>query len=181
MRIYLTRVALIFGLLGGFFNFLYGLAIYSLDPDKLLMARFSDFWIPVVVILFALFYIRKTRRMGLVFWEGLIVAFLVNTVLALASATFTWLYATLDANWLAAYIESSLQFIERAKPVTLVRLGQEEYTKQIEAARHTTLFSLWVDEVIKKIFYGLIICPVTAIIMKKTPPAGFRQEDYKTD
>lgn len=178
MRIYLTRVALIFGFIGGLFNFVYGLAIYGLDPDRLLMARSSDFWIPIACIFFALFYIRKTRRIGLVFWEGLIVAFILNGVLALTSATFTWLYATIDPNWLAAYIESSLQFIDKAKAITLERLGPEEYDKQVKAAHRTTLFTLWTDELIKKTFLGLLICPITAIIMRKKPPVGFRQEEY---
>lgn len=168
MKLQLAKVAFIFGVAGGILCALFALTIYWTDPAKLLAARSSDFWISAVCIGFGLFYIRRNRQNGeLLFSEGIMVASMLNLILSIVSASITWLYIQLDADWLNAYIHQSIVYVEMYKNFTLEKYGESGYQQQIQDAKHITAGSIWLDEFLRKLFVSFILCPVMALILRK--------------
>lgn len=168
MRLQLAKVAFIFGVAGGILCALFALTIYWTDTAKLLVARSSDFWISAVCIGFGLFYIRHNRQNGeLLFSEGIMVASMLNLILSVVSASITWLYIQIDAEWLNAYIHQSIAYVEMYKDFTLEKYGEQGYQQQVKDVNSITAGSVWLDEFLRKLFVSFILCPVMALVLRK--------------
>jgi Protein of unknown function (DUF4199) len=165
----LFRVFLPAGLLGGlacgaFQGILYLAGLNPLGED-----RYLDFWIAPLTIVFAFWWVKNQRPGGeFRLSEGVMGGGFLNFILALTSAACLWLFiAVLDRGLLPQYV-ALMQAKLRALPTEGMKVPERQMlAAQIKGLPSTTAGGIFIDEFLKKVFWGMVSVPIISIAMRR--------------
>ena len=149
------------------------LILYYAGRNPLLIPAFLDFRILLFPI-FLVFSIRDFKenhnKGALHFWQGFSIGLMVILTIALIMSVFIMVFGTwVEADFVAVFIQSSIEQIESAREKITTAIGEEELTKVLELLPSTTLFDLAFDYFLKSLPYGLFLTIIISLILRKKP------------
>ena len=133
------------------------------------VVRFFDFWIPALVAVFVLIYIRSFRPAGqpFHFWEGLMLGNCMFWFGGLFSGIFIWMISVYDIRPFEHFISSSIEYLalDQANADEKFKLKNlPEVLAEMKALKPS--FMIW-DEAKKKIMYSFVLVPLISMIIRR--------------
>ncbi len=168
MLVRFFKLGLLGGTIGGtgcfllfFFTFLSGV----MSP----MVRLFDFWIPAVVSVFFIIWIKalKPKNEAFHFWEGLVYGNLIFWFTGLVSGLLIYFCTLVYPIPFENFIASSVQYLELSDknlPEKLKMPRLEWVLKEMKETRPR--FMIW-DELKKKVLYSFVLVPIIAVLVRR--------------
>ncbi len=156
------------GLLGGtacfllfFFTFWSG----TVSP----VVRLFDFWIPSVVALFFIIWIKALRpkNEAFHFWEGLMYGNMIFWFTGLVSGLLIYFSFSFYPVPFENFIRSSVEFLklsEKNMPEKLKMQNLEMVVREMEQTQPE--FMIW-DEFKKKVMFSFVLVPIIAALLRR--------------
>ncbi|MFN8355694.1 MAG: DUF4199 domain-containing protein [Spirosomataceae bacterium] len=153
----LLKIAVMAGLAGGLGCFAYFLFLYLNHFPSLITKKEISISFNVLAMLGAVWYYSRQKQQSLHLWEGLSLSYLTNFIAALTNATLIYLLMTQTQNEvLAQLMNESHQLLEITKADITRLQGENGYKQLVESVKLITPGSLFWDEIIKKMLYGIL-------------------------
>ncbi len=171
----LLRIPLIAGAITGGLAILYFLALYTFGVEAVLYVRSLrplDFGFYLIAMVATTWYYRKYAGRGMLhLWEGLTICYVINTVAALLTAWFIYLFITqIDPGVFTHYLADLRQFQVNDKAAFIKQFGEEAFLKQIAKTEATQPGDLIWDELLKRTLLTVFPALIISLI--------FRKQDY---
>jgi len=171
----LLRIPLIAGAITGGLVILYFLALYTFGIESVLYVRSLrpfDFGFYVIAMIATSWYYRKYVGKGIMhLWEGLTICYVINTLGALLTGWFIYLFVTqIDPGTFTQYITDLREFQVNDKASFIKQFGEEAFVKQLAKTEATQPGDLIWDELLKKTLMTVFPALIISLI--------FRKQDY---
>jgi hypothetical protein len=160
-----------FGLTGGLIQFLSFLLFYYLGFRPLL--NLNTLILDIILIFIFVFFGTKDFKTRfnsgeLRFWQGMSVGFVAYMTLSLLSAILLYSYLEfIEPKVIAEYIEQTRVYLENSEIRTEELITPEEFKKNLDELEKTSAKILAISAFWKKVFIGLLVTPVSSIILRK--------------
>lgn len=168
MNLQLLRVATYAGLFSGLGCAAYFILVYA-NLQTSPVARYIDFWIPTMAMVFSMWYVRSKRSDGhLHFWEALMMGNFTQLLTAILSASAIYCVNTYvsDAS-LQGYIWACKEYIINSRAYTIEQFGESAYLQQLADIVKMTAKDMFKEELFRKILYMFLLVPLIALILRK--------------
>jgi hypothetical protein len=167
----MVKTSVISGVLGGLVFLPYYYFLYVTGNSPLGFLSISDIWIPALTILLALYFYRRNQPGGeLHLWEGLIIGFIANTILAVMSGVSIYYfleYIDTDGQMFRAYIDDETRKWILSKDEHIKRIGENAYQSILKDLGNVTFYAMGKSEFVRKIVYGFFMVPIISLILRK--------------
>lgn len=171
----LLRVPLLAGAITGVLVILYFLTLYVSDIDSVLYVRTMrplDFGFYLIVMIGTVWYYRKYINGGMLhLWEALTICYVINTVGAILTGWFLYLFITqIDPAVFTKYVADLKAFQISDKANFVKQFSEEAFAQQIAKTEATKPGDLIWDELFKKSLMTVFPALIISLI--------FRKQDY---
>jgi hypothetical protein len=162
------RLGFLGGMIGGlgcfllfFFTFLSGV----MSP----MVRLFDFWIPAVVTVFFIIWIKalKPKSEAFHFWEGLVYGNQIFWLTGLFSGLMIYFCTLVYPVPFENFIASSVKYLELSDKNLPDKLKMPQLDLVLKEMKETRPgFMIW-DELKKKVLYSFVLVPIIAVLVRR--------------
>jgi hypothetical protein len=171
----LLKIPLLSGAVTGGLVILYFLALYAFGIESVLYVRTMrplDFGFYLIAMVATAWYYRKYVNKGMLhLWEGLTICYVVNTVAALFTGWFIYLFITqIDPVVFTRYVADLRAFQIGDKAAFIKQFSQEAFVQQLAKTEATQPADLIWDEMLKKSLMTVFPALIISLI--------FRKQDY---
>ena len=131
--------------------------------------RIFDVWIPAVVLIFMLIYIRSFRPIAepFHFWEGLILGNVMLWLGGLISGLLIWQISTVDSRSFDHYIQSCIRYLEMYQAQAPEKQKLSHANEMIADWQKSTPSSMVWDEFKRKLQYSLVLVPLISVFIRR--------------
>ncbi len=133
------------------------------------VVRFFDFWIPGVVSLFFIIWLKGLRPKSepFHFWEGLMYGNLIFWLSGILSGLLIYFSARFYPVPFENFISSSIQYLELTEKNLPEKLKMPNLDQVIKEMKQTKpQFMIW-DELKKKVQYSFVLVPIIAVLLRR--------------
>ena len=133
------------------------------------VVRFFDAWIPAIVILFQLIFIRSYRPKteAFHFWEGLMIGNMMCWLGGLISGILIWAISEYYPIPFQHFIDSAVKYLQISESNLEEHLQMKNLDEVIREIKKTDpSFMIW-DELKKKVIYSFILVPIISMIIRR--------------
>jgi hypothetical protein len=166
----LLGVPLKYGLIGGCLVIGLILFLYLMDKNPLSNARYSDLFVLLVFILFAVREFRDVHNNKVLhFWQGLSVGVITALTIAVMSSICIVVICLADRELLPAFVSEKIEFVNQNKTSLIETIDERAYSDTIRGLKETTITDMALDDFLKKTLIGLILSIIISVIFRKKP------------
>jgi len=165
------KVAVKYGLICGTFLLLLFWMSYRLGSNPLVDPRhlFLDIFILSLFVFFSNKEFKSYKNEGILhFWQGMTLGFFTYLPAALVFGIGLFVFIKLSPDFMDDYKTQSLEFLESIKS-SIGGINNEEFEEMNRKNANTTLWERIGIAIRNKIFTGVLVTPVIAIILRKKP------------
>ena len=163
-------IPLKYGLIGGGLVIGLILFLYLMDKNPLSNARYSDLFVLLIFILFAIKEFRDVyNNKVLHFWQGLSVGMITALTIAILSSVCIAVICIADPNLLPAFVSEKIEFVNQNKASLIETIDERAYSDTIRGLKETTITDMALDDFLKKTLIGLILSIIISLIFRKKP------------
>jgi hypothetical protein len=148
------------------------IAMYYLGRHPLMVAPFLDFRIILygIFIFFALREFRDYQQQGILyFWQGMAGSFLLVAVAGTLSASFFWIFGTLETDFVPSYIRQMTEYLKNFPEEDIKRIGKEVYERNLNSLPSTNMAQLASTYLAQSFVIGLFVSIILSVILRKQP------------
>lgn len=162
------------GLSGALVSLLLLIVLYFFGYDPYGKMSLVGIWIPVIIIVFGIKYIKDNYygyeigfAEGLVF--GLAIGFVFSAGAAFANVLF---HIGGGSNALTLHTNELVQLLTESKKIYLetMKMPEKEYLQLIENNKKITISDIAIDDFIKKFIGCILVALISAVIMRRHIP-----------
>lgn len=156
------KITLIFGALAGLAYFLFFLLMYFTIENPL-GNKLAPIGLQVIVILYGIWYFKKSSNNYLHFFEGFTIGFGGNLLAALLSGLLMYLFLELvDIQPFKVWISESVAFLLQDRENKKEILSDEAYARMLEAVKSTKTYMVIPDRLMASFW---VIFPMGLYVM----------------
>lgn len=172
----LLTVPVKYALVGGFLTIVLFFILLFFDKNPFVANKWFDFILLPIFVFFSVKEYKKYYNGGFLhFWQGMTVGFFTCFIIAVIAAVFIWSYLNfVSPELLQEFITDRINLITESKESFIQQFGEEIYRKTLADMKLLTPADMALDDFLRKVFIGLFITSVVAVVMRRLPPAEKR-------
>src|SRR5690606_5535617 len=168
----LLNVCVRYGLIAGVLNIVLLIITFYVGRHPLMISPYLDFRIVLVgtFVFFALRAFRGTRNRGtLYFGQGMMGSYTVIFIAALVAALGLMLFAALEKEFVAYYVEAMTRYLQDFSPEDIESIGRDVYDRNVSLLPATNSRMLAISYFGQGILIGLFVTIILSVILRKQP------------
>lgn len=168
----LLTVPVKYALVGSLLTVVLFFILLFFDKNPLIANRWFDFMLLPIFIFFSVKEYKKYYNSGFLhFWQGMTVGFFTCFFIAVIAAAFIWSYLSFASpELLQEFIIDRTNLITESKENFIEQFGEEVYRKTLADMKLVTPADMAWDDFLRKVFIGLFITSIVAVVMRRLPP-----------
>ena len=168
----LLRIAIRYGLLAGILGFALLVILYYLGRHPFVIPVFFDFRM-ILFALMAVFTLREFRDFNnegiLYFWQGMMGTFVLTFIFALVAASLLFVFASLENNFVASFIELTLQQAKSYPVEDIERMGKATFEQGLKDIQGADALYLAERYFFQSFIISFFISIIISVILRRQP------------
>ncbi len=167
----LIKVPAKFGAFGSAMVIVMFLVFYFTGNNPLVEMEMFDFFIIPIFLFFGIKEFKDSYNQRLLeYWQGMTAGFVVYTSIAVITSLFLILFLSLDGTELLdGYTADRMAILEEQKDGIVEEMGEATYLQSQQDIENLSAGDIIFDNFLKKMFTGLLLTIMIAVIMRKKP------------
>lgn len=163
------KITLIFGVLAGAAYFLFFLLMYFTIENPL-GNKLAPLGLQVIVVLYGIWYFKKSSNNYLHFFEGFTIGLGGNFLAALLSGSLLYIFLELvDIEPFKVWVSESVAFLIRDRENKKEILSDEAFARMLEAVKNTKTYMVIPDRLIAS-FWVIFPTGLFVMVLRKIKP-----------
>ncbi len=168
----LIRISFRYGLIAGLLGFALLVILYYLGRHPFVIPVFFDFRM-ILFALMAVFTLREFRDFYnegiLYFWQGMTGTFILTFFFALLSSLFLYVFASWEKNFVASFIELTLQQAKSYPAEDIERMGKATFEQGLKDIQGADALYLAKRYFFQSFIISFFISIIISVILRRQP------------